>query len=99
MSEPITILGAGLAGLSCSYHISHDNCRIFEQKSYLGGHIATHQRDGCFWDEGPHVSFTKNEAVRELLAESVSGGLLEYPTSVANWYQGPPTTSKIVRPV
>jgi protoporphyrinogen oxidase len=88
MSELITILGGGLAGLSCSYHIGHESCRIFEKNSYLGGHIATHQRDGCLWDEGPHVSFTKNEAVRELLAESVSGGLLEYPTSVANWYQG-----------
>ena len=88
MKERVTILGAGIAGLSCSYHIGHESCRLFEQNSYLGGHIATHQRDGCFWDEGPHVSFTKNEAVREILAQSVSGGVLEYPTSVANWYQG-----------
>jgi protoporphyrinogen oxidase len=67
----VTILGAGLAGLSCSYHIGHEHCLIFERKAYVGGHIATHQRDGCFWDEGPHVSFTRNETARALLAASV----------------------------
>jgi protoporphyrinogen oxidase len=84
----VTILGAGLAGLSCSYHIGHEQCLIFERKSYVGGHVATHQRDGCFWDEGPHVSFTRNDTVRALLAASVRGNLLEYPTSVANWFDG-----------
>lgn len=84
----VTILGAGLAGLSCSYHIGHEHCLIFERKSYVGGHIATHQRDGCFWDEGPHVSFTRNETVRELLAASVQGAFLQYHTSVANWFEG-----------
>jgi len=54
-----TILGAGLAGLSCSYHIGHQNCLIFEQKSHVGGHIYSHPIGGFTWDEGPHVSFTE----------------------------------------
>jgi protoporphyrinogen oxidase len=82
------ILGGGLAGLSCSYHLGHENCQIIERNSYLGGHAATHQRDGAFWDEGPHVSFSKNIDAKQLLTWSSGGDLLEYPTDVGNYFQG-----------
>lgn len=81
-----TILGAGLAGLSCSYHLGHDNCEIFEQHTYLGGHIHTEFRDGFTWDEGPHVSFTKHDYVRELFADSTD--YHEYPVFPTNYYHG-----------
>jgi protoporphyrinogen oxidase len=84
----VTILGAGLAGLSCSHFLGHEHCVIFEKNSYLGGHIATHYRDGCYWDEGPHVSFTKHSVVRDLLSWSSGSPILEYPTVVSNTYQG-----------
>jgi protoporphyrinogen oxidase len=84
----VTILGAGLAGLSCSYHLGHENCILYEKNSYSGGHIASHSVDGCIWDEGPHISFTKNEYVRDLFAQSVEGDYLEYETSTGNWFQG-----------
>lgn len=80
------ILGGGLAGLSCSYHLGHENCVVVERNSFLGGHAATHHRDGAFWDEGPHVSFTKNKYVHDLFTEGASCGLLEYPASVGNLY-------------
>jgi protoporphyrinogen oxidase len=83
----ITILGAGLSGLACSYYIGHSNCLIFEKNNYVGGHVATHERDGCFWDEGPHVSFTKNKIVRDLFTATTKVPILDYPTSVGNWYQ------------
>lgn len=84
----ITILGAGLTGLSCSHFLGHNNCILFEKHDYLGGHIATHYRNGCYWDEGPHVSFTKHEDVRELLTWSSSSPVLDYPTNVGNFFQG-----------
>ncbi len=84
----ITILGAGLAGLSCSFHLGHENCILFERNSYAGGHIDSHHRDGFVWDEGPHVSFTKHPYVRELFEQSVNGDLLEYECKVSNWYRG-----------
>ncbi len=84
----ITILGAGLAGLSCSFHLGHENCILFERNSYAGGHIYSHHRDGFVWDEGPHVSFTKHPYVRELFEQSVNGDLLEYECKVSNWYRG-----------
>lgn len=82
------ILGGGLAGLSCSYHLGHENCLIIERNSYLGGHAATHRHDGAFWDEGPHVSFTKHSEVKELLTWSAGGEVLDYPTHVGNYFAG-----------
>jgi hypothetical protein len=36
------ILGGGLAALSCSYHLGHENSLIIERNSYLGGHVETY---------------------------------------------------------
>ena len=59
----VIVLGAGLAGLSASYHLGHD-CEVYEKNDYCGGHIYSHHINGFTWDEGPHVSFTKHEHVR-----------------------------------
>ncbi|TGD82996.1 protoporphyrinogen/coproporphyrinogen oxidase [Hymenobacter wooponensis] len=82
----IVILGAGLAGISASYHIGHERCVVYEQNTYAGGHIHSEIRDGFTWDEGPHVSFTKHEYVRSLFADSTE--YVEYPVFPANYYKG-----------
>jgi protoporphyrinogen oxidase len=82
------ILGAGLAGLSCSYHLGHENCIIFDKNTYAGGHVYSHQHDGFTWDEGPHVSFTKDAYVRQLFAESTGGKFHDFECNVSNYYKG-----------
>ena len=82
------IIGAGLAGLSASYHIGHSNCLILEKNTYPFGHIHSELRNGFTWDEGPHVSFTKNEYVRELFAESVDGNFEEHEVCTSNYFKG-----------
>lgn len=82
------ILGAGLAGISASYHIGHQNCLVLEKSSHSFGHIHSQVREGFTWDEGPHVSFTKHEYVRELFAEGVNGLFEEYPVRTVNYFQG-----------
>ena len=84
----VTILGAGISGLGVSFHIGHDRCVLYEARPYYGGHIYSEQFDGVTWDDGPHVSFTDNEYVRRVLAESVSGEYEERPTCVSNYYRG-----------
>jgi protoporphyrinogen oxidase len=89
MSESkFTILGAGLAGISASYHLGHDNCAVFEAKGHAGGHIHTEIINGFTWDEGPHVSFTKSEYVKNLFATSLDQEYLEYPVYPVNYYKG-----------
>lgn len=85
----ITILGAGLAGLSCSYHLGHNNCTIFEACNSIGGHARTYNVDGFLWDEGPHVSFTSQSYVKALFEKSVEiDGLREFQTTVTNYANG-----------
>ncbi|MEO0508495.1 MAG: FAD-dependent oxidoreductase [Verrucomicrobiota bacterium] len=82
------VVGAGLAGLSCSYHIGHGRCLILEGKPHAYGHIYSESLDGFTWDEGPHVSFTKNAYARDFLAESVNGEFEEYEVIVGNYFNG-----------
>jgi protoporphyrinogen oxidase len=81
------ILGAGLAGLSASYHLDHD-CEIFEKREHAGGHIYSHRLNGFTWDEGPHVSFTKYEYVKQLFSETVNNQFHEIMTHPTNYYHG-----------
>lgn len=61
---------------------------MFEAKAHTGGHIFSHKRNGYTWDEGPHVSFTKHQYVKDLFAKSVAGDFLELPVHPTNHYQG-----------
>jgi protoporphyrinogen oxidase len=84
----ILVLGAGIAGLSASYHIGHKKCLLLESQDRPYGHIGNVQRDGFTWDQGPHVSFTKNEYVKKLFDKSVGGQYQELSAKVSNYYQG-----------
>ena len=82
----IVILGAGLSGLSCSYHLGHNKCIIYEKNDYLSGHANSYEEDGFTWDEGPHISFTKSEYVRELFEKSTE--VFEFNVKPGNYFRG-----------
>ena len=84
----ILILGAGLAGLSTSYHAGHQRCTLLEKNSHAFGHISSEKINGFTWDEGPHVSFTTNEYVKKMFKASVGKDLLEYEVKIANYFKG-----------
>jgi protoporphyrinogen oxidase len=82
------ILGGGLSGLSAAFHLGHSNCLILEAAPQLFGLLATRRRNGFTWDNGPHVSFTKNEYVQKLFAESTHGNFHDIPVTVGNYFHG-----------
>ena len=82
------ILGAGISGLSTSYHLGHRDAVIFEATDRYAGHIYSEVVDGFTWDDGPHVSFTTNEYVKRLFADCVDGEYEVIDTKVSNYYQG-----------
>ena len=88
MKVPVLILGGGISGLSTSYHIGHHNCLIVDRNTYLGGHAHSYKKDQAFWDEGPHVSFTKNPYARQILTNSSSSHPSEFPSCVGNYFNG-----------
>jgi len=86
--KEVTILGAGISGISTSFHIGHQRCLLYEAKQHYGGHVFSFVLDGFTWDDGPHVLFTDSEYVKEVFAEGVDGEFEERAPDVTNYYQG-----------
>ena len=87
----IAILGAGMAGFGAAHrcHAQKLRATIYEQRPYHGGHTASHRSpEGFTFDEGPHISFSKQERIRMLFAESVGGEYFESKAYVNNYWQG-----------
>ncbi|QGJ69060.1 Hypothetical protein PBC10988_7250 [Planctomycetales bacterium 10988] len=84
--QGLVILGAGLSGLGCA--LNAPGAKIFEAQSHLGGHAYSHQQDGVYFDQGAHISHSKNPTFVEMIKKSAKD-VVEIPKShVQNYYQG-----------
>ena len=90
MTQSITVLGGGFAGLAAAQRARELGAAVdlFEKQDYLGGHAASMSTKGFTFDEGPHVSFTKIDKVKELLAQAINGNHHEFASIVQNYWQG-----------
>jgi protoporphyrinogen oxidase len=87
----IVILGAGMAGFGAAYQLAQAGARgtIFDERPRIGGHTSSRAfADGFIFDDGPHVSFTKDRRFRDLLAESVEGRFERIRAYVNNHWRG-----------
>jgi UDP-galactopyranose mutase len=73
----ITILGAGLSGLSAAYHLG-GGCRVLEREAEPGGLCRSVVKDGYVFDIAPHILFTRDEYARGLFARLLEGNLLTH---------------------
>lgn len=62
------ILGAGVAGLGAWY--ADNNADIYEMDDQAGGLCGNIDVDGFHFDRAVHLSFTKNELVKELFSKT-----------------------------
>lgn len=86
----IIILGAGLSGAGCARELP--GSVIYEAKDHPGGHVWSHEQHGVAYDEGAHISHTKDEAWQKRIADS-AGRVVTIPQSrVANYWHGHWTT-------
>ena len=70
----IVVLGSGMAGFGAAYRLHSEGIKpvMYDQNSYYGGHTASFRHDeGFVFDLGPHISFTKDPRIQDLLANSV----------------------------
>ena len=90
MSSEFLILGSGMGALGAAHRMRGAGVAttLFDKNTYPGGHTASHSRDGFIFDEGPHVSFTKNEQVRALFAEAVNGKYESINAYIDNYWKG-----------
>jgi len=93
MSTPnIVIIGTGMAGLGAAHHFHGAGLatRTFDKNPFAGGHTYSHVHEdtGFIFDEGPHVSFSKDPRIQDLLADNVDGAFERMKVSVDNYYHG-----------
>lgn len=86
----IVIMGAGMAGFGASHALNKENVKsvIFEKLSHHGGMASSFTIDGYTFDTGPHISFTKDEQIQQLWAESVKNEYETLDVSVNNFWKG-----------
>lgn len=68
----IVILGAGIAGISATYHAmkAGHNVICYEKNNEPGGLVANFSIDGFRFDNAIHLSFTSNDYVKELFSQT-----------------------------
>jgi protoporphyrinogen oxidase len=87
-----SIIGAGIAGL-CALdglrRAGHDAV-VYDGRPGWGGHTSSDRLAGHWFDEGPHLSFTRDDRVRRLFERGVEGrgGVHELPARITNWFEG-----------
>ena len=66
------ILGGGLAGLSAAYHLQlagEQHWQVYERESRVGGLARTVDTRGYRFDYGPHILFTIDKEMEELIRD------------------------------
>jgi len=82
-----------MAGFGASYKLKElkngHKTDVYEKNSYIGGHATSfHSDDGFIFDDGPHISFTKNKRIQEIFAENVGGRFEKLIASANNYWKG-----------
>jgi oxygen-dependent protoporphyrinogen oxidase len=71
MKNNIIVIGAGLTGLTLTYHLLRRgyNVTLVEQKKRIGGQLETHCEQGFTFESGPNTGVISYPEVAELLAQ------------------------------
>ncbi len=87
----VIILGAGMAGYGAARKFREENVEVlmFEKNDYYGGHCASYLFDNKWvFDDGPHISFTKSEKVKDIFASNIDNDYVEFQANPCNYWKG-----------
>jgi protoporphyrinogen oxidase len=86
----IFILGTGMAGCGAAYRLHANGITpiMYDKNAYHGGHTASFQDDGFIFDQGPHISFTKDSRIQDLFADSVDQMYETMQLNANNYWRG-----------
>ncbi|MHA7985489.1 protoporphyrinogen/coproporphyrinogen oxidase [Rathayibacter sp. CAU 1779] len=87
----VAVLGTGMAGLGAGHILESEGIPFtcFDKNEVLGGHTRSLRYPGGFvFDEGGHISFTKYDHVKEILAKNVQGAFEERVLKIDNYWHG-----------
>lgn len=89
--KKISILGTGMAGCGAAYRLHRSGASVvmYDQHDHFGGHTSSYALPGGWlFDEGPHVSFTQERRIQDLLAANVDQRFETLHTKVNNYWRG-----------
>jgi protoporphyrinogen oxidase len=105
-STPVTVLGAGVAGLTAAWHLASQGVPVcvIDRDSRVGGMAVTLERDGYRFDLGPHRFHTEDRAILRLIQMLLGDELLLCQRSSRIHLNGcyldyPPSVPSLVRSV
>jgi len=87
----IAIIGSGMAAFGAAYRLNSERVEIalYDKNRFFGGHtVSRPYPEGFIFDIGPHVSFTKDERIQKIFAESVQGEFETHDYRFSNYWQG-----------
>ena len=91
MKSNVLIIGAGMAGNGAAYHLAQQGVRakMVDKNKHYGGQTASFAFEEKYvFDNGPHLSFTSDERIRDLFADSVDQSFETIANRVNNYWQG-----------
>lgn len=87
----IFVIGSGPAGYGAAKKLSENNIstKILEKNSYFGGHCASFNfEEGFIFDDGPHISFSKEQRITDLFNDNANNDINEFVPYVDNYWRG-----------
>jgi protoporphyrinogen oxidase len=83
------VIGAGMAGMAAADRLcaSGLDVVVVDKRATWGGHTTSLDTDGFVFDEGPHVSFTKDDKVRDLFTAGAVE-VEEFKARITNAFRG-----------
>lgn len=90
-SSDIAILGAGMAGYGAAHQLHSEGLPsiTYEKRDHYGGHTSSFTTpNGFIFDEGPHISFTKDEGMQDFLADVIDQEYEVLQAEVNNYWHG-----------
>lgn len=87
----IAVLGTGMAGFGAAHRLHAEGVTpvMYDKNSHYGGHTSSFRSgNGFIFDLGPHISFTQDERIQALLAESVEQQYETVQITLNNYWRG-----------
>ena len=87
----VVVLGSGMAGLGAAYKLHGEGITpsLYDKNAYHGGHTSSVRYDNKFiFDLGPHISFTKDTRIQDLLADAVDQQYETVQIHLNNYWRG-----------
>ena len=89
--KDFVVLGTGMAGFGAASYLHGKDIRpvVYDKNPYYGGHTASFRdKNGFLFDQGPHISFTKDVRIQNLFAKYVDQKYEAVQVKLDNYWRG-----------